>query len=456
MSYCQWFEKNEKQIWKDFFSYLSIPSISADKEYFDDLLKAADFVKNRLHSMDFTVRMFDEGYAPIVYGEKIFDESYPTILIYGHYDVQPTDPNELWETPGFSPEVRDGRIYARGAEDNKGQNFYSMLAVQAFLEKHKDPKVNIKILIEGEEEVGSESFEKVASLHQEELKADYVWIVDMGIDSYEHPVISLGVRGIAAMEFTVSNSGFDLHSGSYGGCVYNPIRAISEIVASFHDKEGNIAVENFYKGAKELSPDIKNQLSLDTAKEVYEKETGSGCFQPKPGYSLGESIGICPTIELNGIYGGYSGEGSKTIIPKEASAKITCRLIDGQDPHAIVEIVKAHIQKHLPQGMKVDFSYGHGGKNAWTSPNCFSAKTFSSIVEEITGKPCGFVYSGGSIPLTAILAEVSGGEYIFLGTALPEDRIHAPNESFGLKQFKDGYMMIAKGLEVFAQNKKQC
>lgn len=455
MYYDEWFKKNEAQIWDEFFEFLRIPSISADDHYHPDLLKAADFVHHKLEKMGLKVERFNEIDKPVVFGEKIAGEGYPTVLIYGHYDVQPPDPLELWDSKPFEPEIRDGRIYARGAEDNKGQNFYSLLAIQAFLEKHDNPKLNIKVFIEGGEEIGSEGIDIVAKNRKERLKADSVWIVDMGMGSYEKPTLTLGVRGISAMEVTVTNSDYDLHSGEFGGAVYNPIQALCEMMASTFDEDGHIKIEGFYDSMKSLSAEEKKQLYFGTEQAVYEKETGAKCFRKEKGYTPHEVIGTRPTFELNGMWGGYTGPGSKTVLPKEAHAKITCRLVDGQEPHDIEAKVEKHLKKVAPAGLKVKVEFGHGGESAWARPGQYSAQVFSKVMEEVTGQKCHFTYSGGSIPLTTILAEASGGEYVFLGTALPSDRIHSPNENFSIRQFIDGYRMIAKGLEVFAENKKE-
>jgi acetylornithine deacetylase/succinyl-diaminopimelate desuccinylase-like protein len=455
MFYKEWFEEREDQIWKDFFTYLSIPSISADKEYREDVLKAAAFVEQRLNNLGMSVSRWDDLSSPVLFAEKVIDTSYSTVLIYGHYDVQPADPIELWDSEPFKPEIRDGKIYARGAEDNKGQNFYAMLAVEAFYAKNKNPKVNIKIIIEGEEEIGSPGFEKIATKYADKLKADSIWIVDMGIESYDIPVLSLGVRGITGLEVTVSNAGFDLHSGSYGGAVYNPIQGLCEMMASVFDDKGHICIGGFHDTIKALTDEEKSKLYLATDQKTYEEETGATSFRKEEGYSLQESICLRPTFEINGIYGGYQKEGGKTIIPKEATAKITCRLVAGQEPLDIAKKVEAHLRKVAPSGITVGISLEGGGESAWARPSDYSAQVFAEILGEITGKEVKFSYSGGSIPLTAILGKAAGGEYIFLGTALPEDRIHSPNESFSKKQFIDGYHMITKGLEVFAQNKNR-
>ncbi len=455
MNYTTWFKDHEKEIWQEFMAYLAIPSISADPKHSSDMLKACEFVEAKLCSLGLEVSLWTELDTPIVFAQKIIDPSYPTVLIYGHYDVQPVDPLNQWTSPPFKPEIRNERIYARGAEDNKGQNFYSMIALQAFYAHNPAPKLNVKILIEGEEEIGSPLFETIAAKYKDELKADSVWIVDMDMKSYESPVLCLGCRGIAALEVNVSNAGFDVHSGAYGGALYNPIQGLSEMIASVYDRGGNIAIDGFYDGIKMLTEQEKLRLNLDTSQEVFEEDTQGSCFRTSAGYSLQENISIRPTFEVNGIFGGYQGEGSKTIIPKEVTAKITCRLVAGQDPEEVYKKVAAHFKKVAPKGMKVVCTFDGGGKSFWGSPNAYTAQVFASILEEITSKKPKFGYNGGSIPLADTLTKATGGECIFLGTALPEDRIHSPDESFGMKQFTDGFKMIAKGLEVFAQNKNQ-
>jgi acetylornithine deacetylase/succinyl-diaminopimelate desuccinylase-like protein len=453
MFYKKWFEERKEKNLEEFFKYLAIASISADSRFREDLLSAALFIENRLKKLGMEVSVWQDAKAPIIFGQRIIDPSYPTVLIYGHYDVQPIDPIELWDSDPFKPEIRNGRIYARGAEDNKGQNFYSILAIEAFYEKHKHPKLNIKVVIEGGEEIGSPGFDLVAKAHKKELKADSVWIVDSGIGSYKNPELSLGARGIAALEVTFSNSAFDLHSGSYGGAVYNPIRALCEVLSKVHDKNGNIVIDGFFDTAIALTEEEKAKVNFTDDTEVFHEETKATCFIHHKGRTLQESVGIHPTFEINGMYGGYMGEGSKTIIPKEATAKITCRLIAGQDPEDISEKVKHFIEKNAPEGMKVKVRYDHGGKSAWAKPEDYTTQVFQKILTEMFGKKCKLAYMGGSIPITSVLGECSDGEYIFLGTALPEDRIHAPNESFSVKQWEDGFFLITKGLEVFAENK---
>ena len=454
MFYHEWFQGREEQIWKDFFAYLAIPSISTDGAYREDVLRAGAFVKGRLERLGMEVVTWDDVNTPVYFAKKVIDPSYPTVLIYGHYDVQPADPLEEWESKPFEPEVRGDKIFARGAEDNKGQNFYSLLAIEAFYEKNPEPKLNVKVIIEGEEEIGSPGFEKLAKNRAKELEADSIWIVDNGIESYEVPQLSLGVRGITAMEVTYSNAAFDLHSGSYGGVVYNPIQALCEVVGSVFDPSGKITIDGFYDGIKPLTPEEKKDLYLETSAETYKKETTASCLREEEGFSLQESVSMRPTFEVNGIFGGYQGEGSKTIIPSSATAKITCRLVEGQDAEDVAKKVASFFEQKAPSGMKVEVHVEGGGCCTWGSPKERSAQIFAGVLEEVIGKPVKFSYAGGSVPLTAHLKEAAGGECVFLGTALPEDRIHSPNENFGKKQFFDGFLMVAKGLEVFAQNKK--
>ena len=455
MFYKNWFEEHEDKIWKDFYDYLSIPSISADNAYKKDLLRAADFVQDRLEDLCFDVHRWTDLETPIIFASKFVDKSLPTVLIYGHYDVQPADPLELWNSDPFTPIDKDGIIYARGAEDNKGQNFYTLVALEAFYKKHKNPNINVKVIIEGEEEIGSPNFDVIAKKYSQQLQADYLWIVDMGIESYDNPLLSLGVRGIAALELIVSNADYDLHSGSYGGLVHNPILALCEMLGTVYDKKGNIVIDNFYEGADVLSDEEKSSIYLDTDKETYQKETSAKCFREREGYNLQEIITMCPSFEVNGISGGYQGEGSKTIIPKDARAKITCRLVGNQEPEDIINKIEKYFMNIAPKGMNVRIIRGGGGNSAWAKPSNYSAQVFAKIIEDLTNRECKFCYSGGSIPLTSILGKSSGAEYIFLGTALPEDRIHSPNENFSKRQFIDGYYMITKGLEIFAENKKQ-
>nr|MCH9811176.1 peptidase dimerization domain-containing protein [bacterium] len=282
-----------------------------------------------------------------------------------------------------------------------------------------------------------------------------IWIVDNGMESYEVPQLSLGVRGITALEVTYVNAEFDLHSGSYGGVVYNPIQALCEVVGSVYDTSGKITIDGFYDGITPLSNEDKKDLYLGTSAETYKEETTATCLRKEEGYALQESVSMRPTFEVNGIFGGYQGEGSKTIIPSSATAKVTCRLIAGQDPEEVAEKVSTYFKKKAPEGMKVLVEVEGGGKSTWGLPSDASAKKFAKVLEEVVGKEVKFSYTGGSVPLTAHLKEAAGGDALFLGTGLPEDRIHSPNENFGKKQFFDGFLMVAKGLEVFAQNKNE-
>lgn len=442
------FHKNKEQYLRDLFTYLSFESISSESQYKEQMDKCALWVKEQIDSMGLETTIFKTKGHDVVFGQKITDNSRPTVLIYGHYDVQPVSPIDQWKSPPFKPEIRNSRIYARGAEDNKGQSFYSLMAVKSFLEAYASPKINIKILIEGEEEIGSPSLKECLIENKQLVQADMIWVVDMGMSSMKEPCITIGARGLYAFDLTLRSMKTDAHSGEFGGIVYNPNRAMAELIARTFDDDGAITIKGFYDDVKPLNREQKQSLDLAFDFEDYRDNLGVFAFHREDGLSPCEANFLRPTFEVNGIWGGYIDEGFKTVIPAESHAKISCRLVPNQDPEKIAKLLHDHIKRNLPEG--IDFSMtAHGdGKAYWTSPSADEANILRQAMKDVTGKESKFIFSGGSIPIAYDMAKICGAMCLFPGTALTLDNIHAPNESFGLDQFELGFCLIARALEI--------
>ncbi len=444
--YGNWFDQNKKHILDEFFTYLKFESISADPEKKTEVIKCSQWVEKTLKSIGFETQVWDTKVNPAIFGEIIIDPSYPTILFYNHYDVQPVDPLELWESPPFEPRVDGDLIYARGACDDKGLNVYTLFGIKSFLELTKTQKVNIKIIIEGEEEVGSEGFSKVLPQKKKELNADYLVVVDIGVPSMQEPCISLGCRGITTLDMVCEGSKSDLHSGIFGGVAYNPLRALSEVIAKLWDKDGKVAIDGFYDGVESFDssvlfePDLQKEIELVGINSLYNEK----------GFSTFESSTIRPTIEVNGLSGGYFGPGFKTVIPARATCKISCRLVPGQDPDTVGNLVAEFFKKNIAKGMNLEIELGHGGSACHTPADAKIAEVFKSAYEDVFEKSCGLVVSGGSVPIMKDLKQASSAELLGVGLGLSSDNIHAPNEHFGIERLKKGMMTIATALEILA------
>lgn len=434
-----WYEKHAKEIQHDYFTFLKFPSISTDPNFKKHIDETANWVEAYLKKIGFKTQLWETSGHPVVFAEHHVDDSRPTVLIYHHYDVQPVDPIDKWKTPPFEPTIRDGQVYARGASDNKGQCFYTMTALKALFELCKKVNVNIKLFIEGEEECGSGGAGEVLKSKRKELKTDYLLIVDAGIPAANTPAITIGLRGIVALEVTCKNSSIDLHSGMHGGVVLNPNRALIQMLARLWDKDGKIAIPGFYDTVEEFG---KQQGDVDRA--YLQKQFGIKAFQGEGSYTLLESNTIRPTLEINGISGGYTGEGFKTVIPSMSRAKISCRLVPRQDPQKIAALVADFLKKIAPAGLEIDVEWDHGGKAVRTSPDTKIAQVCCEAFSEVFGKPCAKILCGASIPLVAELTEACGGEVAMIGVSLDSDDIHAPNEHFGLDQFRQGFLTMAR------------
>lgn len=441
----EYFDKNEKNILEEFFTYLKFKSISTDPDYSKDVKACCNWVENYFKDLGFEVKIWVEGGHPCVFAERKVSDSSPTVLFYAHYDVQPIDPIELWTSDPFEPTIKNGEIYARGAQDDKGQSYYSMLALKSLKELNKLPKnLNIKFLIEGEEECGSKSLTTIINKHKDELKADYLYVVDSGFHSMEKPAITLGCRGIVTMTVTLTGSTTDLHSGEHGGITYNPLHALVSILAQARDsKTGKILVPNFYDKVSKISETDRKELALEFDDDFYTTLFGAKANGGETDFTPLESAWLRPTLEVNGLSGGYAGNGFKTVIPAKAVAKVSCRLVPDQDPVEIANLVIDFLKSKCPDGISIEISdLSTTGKPMRNDLNTKICKVTKEVITEVTGKTCINMLIGGSFPIIAHLAEATKSENLFIGYGLPDDQIHAPNEHFGINRLKLGHATI--------------
>jgi acetylornithine deacetylase/succinyl-diaminopimelate desuccinylase-like protein len=425
---------------EDLFSFLRFASISTDSNHSGDVRACAEWLIDKLNHMGLDTELHETAQHPIVVARNKHVAGKKTCLIYGHYDVQPVDPVELWDSPPFEPKIRDGRIWARGATDNKGQMLAHVLGVEQSLEEDGELPVNLIFLFEGEEEIGSPNLMPFLQQHKDELKCDVIAVSDTGMVAQGVPTMGYGLRGIACCEVTVKGPSGDLHSGVYGGAVANPATAVARLVASLHDAEGNIAIEGFYDEVRPLEQwerDMWADVPGMTEQDML-AITGSPALFGEPGYSSAERLWARPTAEVNGIAGGYQGEGSKTVLPAEAMAKFSFRLVPDQDPKDIMEKVQAHLEKHTPEGVTVEVEVGHDGKPFYADPNSENGKAGQAALRAAFGKEPVLIREGGSIPIIQDMKEIFGVEALMLGLALPDCQIHAPNENYYVENFEAG------------------
>jgi len=439
-----WYDARKETILSDYFTFLKFPSISTDPAHKQDIRNAAHWVEEHLKEIGFSVELWETSGNPVVFAEHQAGKDRPTVLIYHHYDVQPIDPINQWKSPPFEPELRDGFVYARGASDNKGQCFNTLTTLKAVFDLCQNVNLNIKLFVEGEEECGSAGALQVLKEKKERLKADYVLVIDMGIPAENQPSITIGLRGIVTMEVKCTNSKIDLHSGVMGGIVLNPNRALVQLLAKMWDESGKITIPGFYDDVKVPAQDELKEITQDYDEAFLRKQFGIKSFQGEGSYSIWESNTIRPTLEINGISGGYTGPGFKTVIPSHANAKISCRLVPGQDPKKIVHCITQFLEKIAPKGLEIEVTPVHGGRAVRTSPHTKLAQVCSEAYSEVFGKPCQKVFCGASVPLVADLTDAIGGEVAMIGVDLATDDIHAPNEHFGLNQLQKGYLTLGR------------
>ena len=440
---------NKDRFLNELIDLLKIPSISADSAYKDDVLKTARVIKTSLEKAgcDHVEICETDGY-PIVYGEKIIDKNLPTVLVYGHYDVQPPDPLDLWNSPPFEPVIQktelhpEGAIFARGASDDKGQVYMHVKAMEYMTSQNELP-CNVKFMIEGEEEVGSANLGKFVASNREKLKNDVILISDTGMIAKNIPSITTGLRGLSYVEVEVTGPNRDLHSGLYGGAVANPINILTKMIASLHDENNHITIPGFYDKVENLSYEERAEMakapfSLDAYKKVLDIDAVYG----EKGYTTNERNSIRPTLDVNGIWGGYIGEGAKTVIASKAYAKISMRLVPHQDWEEITELFKSHFENIAPAGVKVKVTPHHGGQGYVTPTNFDGYKAASMAYEKTFSMTPIPERSGGSIPIVALFEQELGSKTILMGFGLDSDAIHSPNEHFGIGNYLKGIETI--------------
>lgn len=445
-------EKNKDTYLSELFELLRIPSVSADSRHKDDVRKAAVYVLKKLQDagVDKAELMETSGH-PIVYAEKIIDPAKPTVLVYGHYDVQPPDPLALWNSPPFEPTVRDGKIYARGSCDDKGQ-FYMHIKALEIMVKHGLVPCNIKFMIEGEEEVGSAHLGEFVKANKSKLKADVILISDTSLISLDQPSITAGLRGLSYMEVQVTGPNRDLHSGVYGGAIANPANVLCQMIASLHDENGKVKIPGFYDDVAELSTEERAALNRAPFNlEDYKKELGIADVRGESGYTTLERTGIRPTLDVNGIWGGYTGEGAKTVLPSTASAKISMRLVPHQNPDKITALFTRHFQSLAPKSVTVKVTAHHGGEAAVTPTDSKAFRAAARAFEDVWGKTPIPTRDGGSIPIVALFKKELGLDTVLMGFGLDSDALHSPNEHYGIRNFLIGIETIVAFHRNYAQ-----
>lgn len=444
-----YFEKNRDKAIQDYFTFLKFESVSSEPSYRPQVLACAEWLVSYLKPMGFKIELWPTSGHPTLYAcNNDAGPAQPTLLIYNHYDVQPVDPVDLWNSPPFEPTIQGSQVYARGAQDNKGQCFYVLMALKALMERDGKFPINIKLCIEGEEECGSTGLSQIISQKKEQLKADYLAIVDLGMN-HNKPAITLGTRGLVSMDVEVTGTRTDLHSGSHGGIAYNPIHALVKLLASVRDPSGKVTIPGFYDHVEPLHNDDREQLTLDFDPKKYHADFGAAPSGGENDFTPLERAWTRPTFEVNGIAGGYAGDGFKTVIPSKAIAKVSCRLVPKQDPHAIGRLVAKYLETHAPDGVKVNVKVHSGcGKAVRGNVNSKAVKAFSRAYEEVFKTGCDFIFAGGSIPIVPALAEACGGEVVMVGLGMDSDCIHAPNEHFGLDRIEKGFLSTARAIEL--------
>ena len=446
---------NKQRFLDELFELLRFPSISADQKYKDEMLKTAEFVAEKLKiaGADLVEICPTAGY-PIVYGQKILDGSLPTVLVYGHYDVQPPDPLELWKTPPFEPTIRDQKIYARGACDDKGQFYMHVKAFELMMRTNTLP-CNIKFMIEGEEEVGSSNLGIFVNNNKERLKADVVLISDTSMISLEHPSLETGLRGLSYVEVEVCGPDRDLHSGVYGGAVANPATILAKLIASMHDENNHITIPGFYDDVIELSAIEREMLNKAPYNEnEYKIDLKVDELWGEKGYTTLERTGTRPTLEVNGIWGGYIGEGAKTVLPSKAYAKISMRLVPNQQSDKITKLFKDHFEGIAPKSVKVKVTPHHGGEPVVTPTDSIAYKAAQKAILESFGKEPIPTRGGGSIPIVALFEKELGIKTVLMGFGLDSDNLHSPNEKFDIANFYKGIETIPLFHKYFAELSK--
>lgn len=449
-------DANQERFINELLDLLRIPSVSADPKFKNDVIRTAETIKARLLEAGAEkVELCPTNGNPIVYGEKMVDPKLPTVLVYGHYDVQPADPYELWTSPPFEPVVKDGKIYARGACDDKGQVYMHVKAFETMM-RTGTLACNVKFMIEGEEEIGSDNLGPFVKANKDRLKADVILISDTAMIANDIPSIDTGLRGLSYLEVEVTGPNRDLHSGVYGGAVANPINILAKMIASLHDENNHITIPGFYDQVVELSADERNEMNkAPFSLEAYKKDLDIDDVHGEKSYTTLERTGIRPTLDVNGIWGGYIGEGAKTVLPSKAFAKISMRLVPNQDSQTITKLFKDHFEKIAPKSVKVEVRPHHGGEPVVVSTASPAYQAAATAMEETFGKKPVPTRGGGSIPIVALFKKELGLDSVLFGFGLDSDAIHSPNEHYGVFNYMKGIETIPLFFRNFAELNKQ-
>jgi acetylornithine deacetylase/succinyl-diaminopimelate desuccinylase-like protein len=448
----EYIASNKDRFLSELFDWLRIPSVSADSRHKGDVRKAAEFLREKFSQAGVDkVEICETKGHPIVFAEKIVNPALPTVLVYGHYDVQPPDPLNLWTSPPFEPVIKDDKIYARGACDDKGQVYMHVKAFETMMKLNLLP-CNVKFMVEGEEEVGSDNLGTFVKENKSKLKADIILISDTALISLEHPSITTGLRGLSYMEVEVTGPNRDLHSGVYGGAVANPVNVLCSMIDALHDENGRVAIPSFYDKVAELSAAQRKALN-DAPFDLgeYKHELGIAEIKGEKGYTTLERTGVRPTLDVNGIWGGYTGEGAKTVLPSRAHAKISMRLVPNQVSAEITELFTKHFQSLAPKYVTVKVMAHHGGEPAVTATDSPAYQAASRAFEDVFGKTPIPTRDGGSIPIVALFKKELGLDTVLLGFGFDTDAIHSPNEHYGVKNFVLGIETIVSFYKHFVK-----
>ena len=438
---------------EDYYSFLRFPSVSTDDQYKKKLEDCARWLVNKLTAIGLETQLVPTKGHPIVWARNKHTAGRRTVLIYGHYDVQPPDPLELWDSPPFEPVLKNGYVFARGATDNKGQILAHILGIQETIEQNGDLPVNLHLVIEGEEEIGSGNLGPFLEENRDALKSDVAVVSDTGMIEKGVPTLSYGLRGVTALEIKVTGPKMDLHSGIFGGAVQNPITALAQLLATLHDREGRVAIAGFYDRVKPLEKwerEAWRKLPVDGDKLIRE-ETGVPELFGEAGYNSVERIWARPTAEINGIGGGYQGQGTKTVIASHAMAKLTFRLVPDQEGDEILKLARAHLEKNLPKGVTMEITDGHSGPWYLTDPNSTIGKAAQRALGKAFDRNPALIREGGSIPIVSQFRGILGIETLLMGLALPDCRAHSPNENFPLENFEGGIRLNKAILQELAR-----
>lgn len=443
-------DANEEKFREELFELLRIPSVSTSSKNKPDVKKAAQFLANQLEDIGLDhVTIHETPGHPIVTAEKCPHDDQPTVLVYGHYDVQPSDPDDLWDTPPFEPTVKDGRVYARGASDDKGQSFTHIKAVESYMKTGTELPVNVKFILEGEEEIGSPNLIPFVKAHEDLLSCDMVLISDTAMFGEDQPSITYGLRGLAYMEIEVTGPNRDLHSGVYGGAVENPANQLCEIIAKLKNGSGKVSIPGFYDDVEPLTEEQREAIhELPFNEEEFKKSLNLKVVDGEEGYSTHERATARPTLDVNGLWSGYQQEGAKTVLPAKAGAKVSMRLVPNQDPNKIANLFKEYVESLAPDTVHVKVKEHHGGYPIVIDLDYYGLKAAAKAFEDVYEKEVLFSREGGSIPIVADFKKVLGVNSILMGFGLTKDALHSPNESFSLKDFQRGIKTSARFFEI--------